>query len=234
MRVLFVQHDHLSPPGPVGEAFTDRGLDVVELLIVDEDHYYAPNQPFTFPDPTQYDVLVPMGSPWGAWEDERIGQWLLPELQWLQDADAAGVPVLGLCFGGQILARAHGGSVQRAPDCEIGWTSIWTDDPALVEAGPWFEFHYDRWSLPPGAREVARTPRASQAFVLRRNLALQFHPEVTADALASWYQTDGRNMVAKDGQDPDVLLAFTQAEEQHAAQRARRLVNNFLDQVARL
>lgn len=232
MRVLFLQHDHLSPPGPVGDAFTDRGFDVMESLVVDEAHYYEPNQPFVFPDPTDYDVLVPMGSPWGAWEDGRIGAWLLPELQWLQEADSVGVPVLGLCFGGQILARAHGGSVQRAPDCEIGWTSIWTDEPTLVESGPWFEFHYDRWSLPPGAREVARTPRASQAFVLRRNLALQFHPEVTADALAGWYVTDGRNLVAKDGQDPDLLLAFTQAEEQRAADRARRLVNNFLDQVA--
>lgn len=232
MRVLFMQHDHLSPPGPVGDAFTDRGYDVVESLVVDEAHYYEPNQPFDFPDPTNFDVLVPMGSPWGAWEDERIGQWLLPELQWLQEADAAGVPVLGLCFGGQILARAHGGSVQRAPDCEIGWTSIWTDEPTLVESGPWFQFHYDRWSLPPGARELARTPRASQAFLLRRNLALQFHPEVTAEALAGWYVTDGRNLVMKDGQDPDVLLAFTQAEELRAAERARRLVNNFLDQVA--
>ena len=232
MRALFLQHDHLSPPGPVGDAFTDRGFDVVESLVVDEAHYYEPNQPFVFPDPTDYDVLVPMGSPWGAWEDGRIGAWLLPELQWLREADTAGVPVLGLCFGGQILARAHGGSVQRAPDCEIGWTSIWTDEPTLVESGPWFEFHYDRWSLPPGAREVARTPRASQAFVLRRNLALQFHPEVTADALAGWYVTDGRNLVAKDGQDPDLLLAFTEAEEHRAADRARRLVNNFLDQVA--
>ncbi len=231
MRVLFLQHDHLSPPGPVGDGFADRGYDVAELLVVGEEHYYEPNQPFTFPDPTDYDVLVPMGSPWGAWEDDRIGNWLLPELQWLRDADSAGVPVLGLCFGGQILARAHGGSVQRAPDCEIGWTSIWTDEPDLVESGPWFEFHYDRWSLPPGAREIARTPRASQAFVLRRNLALQFHPEVTADALASWFETDGRTLIAKDGQDPDLLLAFTRAEENRAADRARRLVNNFLDQV---
>lgn len=231
MRVLFLQHDHLSPPGPVGDGFADRGYDITELLVVGEEHYYEPNQPFTFPDPTDYDVLVPMGSPWGAWEDDRIGNWLLPELQWLRDADSAGVPVLGLCFGGQILARAHGGSVQRAPDCEIGWTSIWTDEPDLVESGPWFEFHYDRWSLPPGAREIARTPRASQAFVLRRNLALQFHPEVTAEALASWFETDGRTLIAKDGQDPDLLLAFTKAEENRAADRARRLVNNFLDQV---
>ncbi len=231
MRVLFLQHDHLSPPGPVGDGFADRGYDIAELLVVGEEYYYEPNQPFTFPDPTDYDVLVPMGSPWGAWEDDRIGNWLLPELQWLRDADSAGVPVLGLCFGGQILARAHGGSVQRAPDCEIGWTSIWTDEPDLVESGPWFEFHYDRWSLPPGAREIARTPRASQAFVLRRNLALQFHPEVTAEALASWFETDGRTLIAKDGQDPDLLLAFTKAEENRAADRARRLVNNFLDQV---
>ena len=67
--------------------------------------------------------------------------------------------------------------------------------------------------------------------MLRRNLALQFHPEVTAEALASWFETDGRTLIAKDGQDPDLLLAFTKAEENRAADRARRLVNNFLDQV---
>lgn len=235
MRVLFMRHDPVSPPGLIGEAFAANGFDVESEVIVTEDRYATPNVDFDFPDPTRYDALVPMGAPWGAWDDDRIGAWLLPELQWLRDADAAGVPVLGLCFGGQLLARAHGGTVAPAPDHEIGWTPVWSDDPSLVGEGPWFEFHYDRWTLPPGSTEVARTSRSSQAFTLRRNLGVQFHPELTAAMLQGWYDSpgDARGHVAHDGQDPDILMAHTRAMEPAARERAHGLVDAFLARVAR-
>ena len=135
-----------------------------------------------------------------------------------------------------LLARAHGGSVGRAPDCEIGWTSLWSEDESLIDPGPWFSFHFDRWELPPGADEIARTSRASQAFTLRKNLALQFHPELTGDMLEGWLNSpgDGRNLLIADGQDPDILLAFTRAQETKARERAHSLVDNFLDRVAGL
>ena len=234
MRVLFVRHDHVSPPGHIGEGFARLGYDVETMLIVPADHYSSPNVPATFPDPEQYDALVPMGAPWGAWDDMRVGNWLLPELDWLRRADAAGVPVLGLCFGGQVLARAHGGTVAPAPDHEIGWTSVWSDEPDLVSEGPWFEFHYDRWTLPPGAREIARTSRASQAFVLRRNLALQFHPELTPQMLQGWYDSpgDAGGLIAHDHQDPDIVMAQTRATEAAARERAATLVRAFVEKVA--
>lgn len=234
VRALFMRHDHVSPPGLIGEAFEARGYDVQTQLVVPEEHYSSPNVHVDFPDPTQFDVLIPMGAPWGAWDDERIGNWLLPELQWLRDADAAGVPVLGLCFGGQLLARAHGGTVSRAPVHEIGWLPVWSDDPSLVPEGPWFQFHYDRFTVPPEGTEIARTSRASQAFTLRRNLGLQFHPELTAAMLQGWYDSPGQagDHVAHDGQDPDILVAQTQAFEPAARERARVLVNSFLDRVA--
>ena len=235
MRVLFMQHDPFSPPRLVAERFEELGFEAVEETIVDAHLYDTPGEAtHEFPDPRDFDVIVPMGSPWGAWDDSKIGSWLLPELQWLRDADAAGVPVLGICFGGQLLARAHGGSVGRAPDCEIGWTSLWSEDESLIDPGPWFSFHFDRWELPPGADEIARTSRASQAFTLRKNLALQFHPELTGDMLEGWLNSpgDGRNLLIADGQDPDILLAFTRAQEPKARQRAHGLVDNFLGQVA--
>lgn len=232
MRVLFLQHDHVSPPGPVAERFAHRGFEVVEQVVVAPENFHSPNQPFDFPDPRDFDVLVPMGAPWGAWDDETIGAWLLPELEWLREADDFGVPVFGICFGGQLLARAHGGSVARAPRPEIGWTSIWTQEPGLVGAGPWFQFHYDRWQVPPEAREVARNSLASQAFVLRRNLAVQFHPELTAAALHGWMVLGGTPKIVEDGQDPDVLYQHTLAEGEDAARRAHDLVDAFLDQVA--
>ena len=235
MRVLFMRHDHVSPPGLIGEAFAEAGYDVETQLVVPEEHYSSPNVSFAFPDPTRYDAIVPMGAPWGAWDDERIGNWLLPELQWLRDADAAGVPTLGLCFGGQLLARAHGGSVAPAPVHEIGWLPVWSDDPSIVGEGPWFQFHYDRFQPPPGSTEIARTARASQAFTLRRNLGVQFHPELTAQMLLGWYDSpgDARSHVARDGQDPEVLLAQTKAFEPAARERARALVASFLERVAR-
>ena len=111
---------------------------------------------------------------------------------------------------------------------------MFTDDPELVDAGPWFQFHYDRWTLPPGAVEIARTSRASQAFTLRRNLALQFHPELTAHELELWLECDGYELVEKDGQDPTVLMAHTRAIEAEAAGRADGLVAAFLEKVARV
>ena len=233
MRILIIEHDHLSPPGPIAERFVDRGWEVVEHLVVPGDRYYSPDVLAEFPNPMDFDAIVPMGSPWGVWEDERIGTWLHPEMDLLRTADAAGIPVLGICFGGQLLARAHGGSVGRAPVPEIGWTSIMTDEPGIVSAGPWFSFHYDRWTLPPGAKEIARTTRASQAFILRKNLAVQFHPEITYSGLQGWMTQDGRDLVSKDGQDPDIMLAQTRIEEAAGRQRAFDLVDAFLDKVAR-
>ena len=232
MKVLFIEHDHTSPPGPIGEAFSRRGFDVDECMVVSADDHESPNVHFDFPPIDQYDVLVPMGSPWGVWDDESIGTWLGPELKWLQDADALGLPVLGICFGGQLIARAHGGTVARAPSCEIGWGILHSDDPELVDPGPWFQFHYDRWTLPLGAKEIARTPRASQAFILRRNMALQFHPELTSHELQLWLDLGGYAQVERDGQDPLALMAHTRAIEGAAAVRAGRLVDAFLDRVA--
>ncbi len=233
MKALFIEHDHTSPPGPIGDAFAARGYDIDERIVVQGENYYSPNVDFEFPDVGDYDVIVPMGSPWGAWDDATIGTWLIPELEMLREADRRGIPVFGICFGGQLLARAHGGTVARAPDCEIGWSTLFTDDPELVDAGPWFQFHYDRWTLPPGAVEIARTSRASQAFTLRRNLALQFHPELTAHELELWLECDGYELVEKDGQDPGILMAHTRAIEADAAERADALVGAFLEKVAR-
>lgn len=232
-RVLFLEHDHTSPPDQVAERFAELGYEVEERVIVAEENYYSPNVSFDFPDPQDYDVLVPMGSPWGAWDDERIGSWLLPEIDWLRAADAAGVPVLGLCFGGQLLARVHGGQVSRAQDCEIGWSMVWSDRPDIVDNGPWFQFHYDRWwTLPPGATEIARNSRASQAFTLRRNLGVQFHPELTPSMLQLWIDCDGRALIEADGQDPDILLEHVVAVADTSRERAHRLVDGFLAHVA--
>lgn len=232
MRALFVQHDHVSPTGAVSQRFRERGFEVDEVLVVPGHAYHEPNVPFDFPDPGDYDVLVPMGAPWGAWDEARIGAWLVPELDWVRSALARDIPILGICFGGQLLARALGGTVAPAARAEIGWTVIHTDEPELVPEGPWFHFHYDSWTVPDAARELARTPAASQAFRHERSLAVQFHPELDAAMLHGWLVQDGEQLVRADGQDPELMLAQTRAWEAAGRQRAAALVDAFLDRVA--
>ena len=234
MRALFVQHDHVSPTGPVANRLRERGFEVDEILVVDQENFASPNVQFVFPDLADYDLIVPMGAPWGAWDDACIGNWLLPEIAWVREALDRDIPVLGICFGGQLMSRALGGTVSKAPKPEIGWTAIHTDDPELVAAGPWFQFHYDRWTVPEGATEIARNSVASQAFTIGRSLALQFHPELTASTLEGWLEEGGTPQVIADGQDPEALLAHTRAEEPIAVQRTIALVDAFIDQVARL
>jgi GMP synthase-like glutamine amidotransferase len=234
MRVLFVQHDHVSPPGPVGERFAHHGFEISTHTVVPEADFAAPNIATVLPDATDYDVLVPLGAPWGAWDDACIGNWLLPEIEWVRDAVERQIPVLGICFGGQLLARAFGGAVAPAPRAEIGWTSVWSDRPSLVGEGPWFQFHYDRWSVPPGAVEIARTPAASQAFVIKRALAVQFHPELDLAGLTGWLDWGGASKVLDDGSDPLIMLEQTHAFAAAARERTFALVDAFLTDVAGL
>jgi GMP synthase-like glutamine amidotransferase len=234
MRVLFVQHDHVSPLGPVGERFAHHGFEIDTHLVVPESAFSEPNITTDFPKARDYDVLVPLGAPWGAWDDACIGNWLVPEIAWLRDAVENGMPVLGICFGGQLLARALGGTVTPAPRGEIGWTAVWSDRPTLVGEGPWFQFHYDRWTVPPGAVEIARTPAASQAFVVGRSLAVQFHPELDPAGLQGWFDWGGASKVEENGDDPAVMLAQTRAFEAAARERTFALVDAFLTDVAEL
>jgi GMP synthase-like glutamine amidotransferase len=228
MRVLFIQQDHVSPVGPIGDGFARRGFDLDLLPIVPSDRFHTPDVSVVFPDPLAYDAIVPMGAPWSVYDHGAIGSWVRNELDFLRAAHDAGVPVLGICFGGQALAAALGGSVELSPAPEIGWVSVDAAD-GLIEPGPWFQFHYDRWTLPPGARELARTANASQAFVLGRSLGVQFHPELTADALRGWIENGAAAVLRNHGIDPDGLLARTTAEEGAAAERAMRLVDRFLE-----
>jgi GMP synthase-like glutamine amidotransferase len=147
---------------------------------------------------------------------------------------AGNKPVLGICFGGQLIARAMGGSVARGPQCEIGWKTIWSEAPEIVSNGPWFQFHYDRWQLPEGAVEIARNPIASQAFVINKSLAIQFHPEINAAGLQDWLAWGGDKKVIEDGQDPDIMMRQTLAEEAEAEKRTFALVDGFLKHVAKL
>lgn len=231
VRALFIKQDHASPSGLVGDAFDAIGWDVSEMLVVPESRYHSPDVTVTFPSASSFDAVVFYGAPWSVYDTAGIGSWVEDEIAFARSAIAAGLPALGICFGGQLLAAALGGSVSLAPVPEIGWGTVDTY-AGLIDAGPWFNWHFDRFTVPGGVPVLARTPLADQAFSVGRTLGLQFHPEVTTEVIESWMAAGGAAQLADRGVDAGALLAQTRSLADGAAARAHELVRRFVCDVA--
>jgi GMP synthase-like glutamine amidotransferase len=219
---LIVQHEAPTPPGLVSEWLAQRAARVDVLRIDLEDR---------IPDPRDYDLIVSLGSEFPAFDDSVpfIGR----ETKLIIDATAADVPFLGLCFGGQLMARVLGGRSFRAERSEIGWLPVRSNDAQLVSEGPWFQWHFDSFTLPPGAKLIAETDIGPQAYVIGRSLGLQFHPEVTPEIMAAWVSAY-RHELDAEGVDPDALLAETGRRATRARANAERLLDSYLENVARV
>jgi GMP synthase-like glutamine amidotransferase len=232
VRVLFVKQDHSSPDGLIGDAFAAAGCDVSELIVVPEANFHSPDVAVTFPAAAEYDAVAFFGAIWSVHDTATI-PWISDEIAYARSLISLGVPTLGICFGGQMLAAAVGGRVERAPIPEVGWLSVATSEPALIDGGPWLSWHFDRFSVPPEVPVVARTALANQAFVHGRTLGLQFHPEVTDAVLDAWLGSGGGAQLAELGVDPQALIEQSRALADGAAARAHGLVRRFLVNVAR-
>ncbi len=230
-RALCVLHDHCSAPGLVGQALAELGWEIETLTVVPSERFDDPGVDVTFPDHRPYDLLVPFGAPWSVYDTERIGSWVRPELDWLAAAVADGTPVLGVCFGGQLLAQALGGTVMLGEVPEVGWHDVESDREDLVPSGSWFQWHYDQFTLPPGAEPVARNAVTEQAFMHGRSMGVQFHPELTPDILTGWLDMGGDAKARALGLDPARLVEQTAGRASASPARTRRLVEGYLEHV---
>ncbi len=227
--------DHSSPGGLIGDAFAAAGCDVSEMVVVPEERYHSPDVAVTFPAASEYDAVVFFGAVWSVYDTATI-PWVSDEIEYARSLISLGVPTLGICFGGQLLAAAVGGRVERAPIPEIGWLSVAADtsaEPGLIDTGPWLSWHLDRFTVPADVPVIARTALASQAFVTGRTLGLQFHPEVTDEVLEAWLRSDDTAQLAKSGVDPQALIEQSRTLADGAAARAHELVRRFMFDVAR-
>src|SRR5262249_29405910 len=150
----------------------------------------------------------------------------------LRRAHEADVSVLGICFGGQLLARALGSRCFRAELSEIGWLPVRSSDPELVPKGPWFQWHFDTFEPPPGATLGADFEVGPQELVAGRSLGVQFDPEVTTEIMEDWVRVY-RHELDGEGVDPDSLLAETYERADSARNASRRLLDAFVERVAR-
>lgn len=222
MRALVIEHEPDIPGGLVDEWLAARGT-AVDL------HPIATENPG--PDPRAYDLIVTLGSACAAFDDGV--PWISRELRLLREAFEADVPVLGICFGGQILARALGGQALRAERSEIGWIAIESSDPSLVPAGPWLQWHHDTFTAPDGATVLAHSPAGPQAYTIGRSLGVQFHPEVTPEIVADWV-AGSRDELDRERVDADRMLADARALDADNRVRAIALFDAFFDRVARI
>lgn len=222
LKVLILQHEGPTPPGHVTEWLEGHGAETQVLRIDLEDPPV---------DPGRYDLIVSLGSEFAAYDDSHA--FVKREAELMRRAIDADVPILGLCFGGQMLARVLGGEVHRGSESEIGWLPVRTRDPDLVPEGPWFQWHFDVITPPPGATVIAETDLGAQAFVAGRNLGLQFHPEVTPEIMDEWVRTY-RHELDAEGVDPDALLEETNRHAQERKATSWQLLDGYLDTVAGL
>jgi GMP synthase (glutamine-hydrolysing) len=205
LRALVLEHERETPGGLILQWLEERAAYVDEVRIdIDERDL----------DPTGYGLIVSLGSEFAAYDDSL--PFVNREKNLLRAAVDASVPVLGVCFGAQLLARTLGGEVFPAERGEIGWLPVRTHDREVVAEGPWFQWHFDTFTIPPGATLLAETDVGPQAFSVGRSLGLQFHPEVTPEIMATWVAAYGHELDAE-GVDPGGLLR--QTEERRASSR---------------
>ncbi|MEQ8789354.1 MAG: type 1 glutamine amidotransferase [Pirellulaceae bacterium] len=176
------------------------------LAEVLREHHVAYSYLDLFDDPPHHvDVsrlsgLVILGGPMNADQTDEH-PFLAHEVQWIGEAVGRGLPVLGICLGSQLLAKALGASVYAAERKEIGWCTVEMteaagDDPLLATCGPRetvFQWHGDTFDLPPGATWLARSDVApNQAFRFGRSVwGLQFHIELTPVEFDMWLREPG-------------------------------------------
>jgi len=188
-QVLVLQHTLEDSPGFLGQ-WLDRSGVRWEVYCAEARQAYPASV-------AGYQGLAILGGEWGANDDRpslRHAESLILE------ADALGIPVVGHCLGGQLMARAFGGRVTRLAQPEVGWLPLRLLD--LPAARQWFgatseamvyQWHYDSFTeLPPGAQVLASSGAcAHQAFAIGPHLAMQFHIEITPQKVETWLGDPG-------------------------------------------
>lgn len=234
LRVLVMVHQDDAGPGVFAGEIAAEGH-VLDTWKVAED----PEPPA---DPLGYDAVICLGGSAHPIEDDAR-PWLAAEKGVLAELLAAGVPLLGVCLGAQLLTIAAGGEAVRSREPEIGWFDVeltpeGAADPLLAPLAPSFaafEWHSYECRPPDAATPLARTRGGEclQAFRLGNAHAIQFHAEVAAADAGRWiddYRADPD--AVRIGVDPERLRAETEPRIEAFNQLGAGICRRWLDLAA--
>ena len=222
LSVLVLQHDPYDGPGYLGEALVRRGANLT-IVRLHEDEF--------IPEMSGYDMLLVMGGAMNVYQEDKY-PWLSEETHAIRRAVEADKAVLGVCLGGQLLAKALGAKVHLGAATEIGLIPIklteqGKSDPLFeglprVEA---IEWHNDTFDIPAGAVALACSEGCTnQAFRFgERAYGLQFHPEVSPIMLADWIKSSGPLPV-----DASAFQGSLESQADALQTQADRLIDNFV------
>jgi GMP synthase (glutamine-hydrolysing) len=186
VRVLSLIHGKNAHSGVFGEVAREAGHEF------DERSFPLGNPPSE--SAAGYDALMVFGGSMNVHEIDK-NPWIHEEMALIGDVLERGLPVLGVCLGGQLVAATADGRVTRAPQPEIGWHEVETteaaaDDPLLAEIPKRFlayQWHSYQVELPPDGIVLARSPVCAQVFRIGEAAwGTQFHAEVTQAIVESW------------------------------------------------
>jgi len=222
MRCLVLANAVDADSGFVGERLRHHGY------TLHEGHREHPRD---WPELAGYDLVLSLGSEWSVyWPD--VADSVAAESELIRAAVDRSVPVLGICFGSQMVAHALGGQVSRATRPELGWHMIETDIPHFVAPGPWLQWHYDVFETPVNMECLARSASGPQVIRGRRVLATQFHPEATETMLARWTSGTGMAELERMGLSRPGFMDQTRSEVVSSRQRSNQLVDWFVESIA--
>lgn len=220
-RVLFLQHQDDGGPGYLGDRARELGC-TVEVAHLDRGARPG--------DPGRYAMVVSLGYDGSVLD--TAPDHIAHERAFVEDAVAADVPVLGVCFGAQLLASVLGARVHRMDRPEIGWLPVATTEPGIIAPGPWLVWHLDAFACPPGADLLASTDVAVQAFRRGPHLGVQFHPEATPESARAWADKY-EDPLARAGVDRADLLAETERRRPWSREQAAVLFDRMVNGVSR-
>jgi GMP synthase-like glutamine amidotransferase len=147
------------------------------------------------PELGEADAIVSLGGDQSV-RDIAQYDYMQAEAELLRAEAERGTPILGVCLGGQLLAHALGGTVERLPQRVVAWKPVEklpaaAGDPVVGGlASPVHALHWneDGFTIPPGGVELlSRATEAGEAFRWRNAWGIQFHPEADEEALEGWY-----------------------------------------------
>jgi GMP synthase (glutamine-hydrolysing) len=229
VHVLAVIHGARSRSGVFGEAVEARGHELEEWSLA-----WGEPPPRPLDD---YGAVLVFGGSMHADQDDRH-PWLREETLFLRRLLDSRTPVLGVCLGAQLLARAAHAPVGPASEPEIGWcdvelTAEAADDPVLSglpSRFKAFQWHFYTYGVPAGAVELARSAVCTQAFRLGDSAwGIQFHAEVTSAQVARWLVDDDAA-----GQDVETIGRATEERIAHWNEVGRDLCGAFLEVAERV